>query len=91
MGFIVNGIWAYLGTDEDGDEGVLAVETPGGGLPLIAADPSRLLCLQLFVQQARESGARVRLVRFDQKIELSAEEEAELVKGWEHHVHGEHA
>lgn len=42
-GFRITELWVFVGIDEDGDEGVMAMAAPelGGGLPMIAADEKR--------------------------------------------------
>ena len=42
-GFRITDLWVFVGIDEDGDEGVIAMAAPnlGGAIPLIAADEKR--------------------------------------------------
>ena len=42
-GFRITDLWVFVGIDEDGDEGVMAMAAPnlGGAVPLIAADETR--------------------------------------------------
>ena len=44
-GFRITDLWVFVGIDEDGDEGVIAMASPqlGGAIPLIAADETRRL------------------------------------------------
>lgn len=65
-GFKIEAIWAYVAVDpDDGDEGVVAYETPGGWLPLIAADEKRLNLLRPMAEEiAREGVVEIRLVHF---------------------------
>ena len=46
-GFRMTDLWVFVGIDEDGDEGVIAMSSPAGGaIPLIAADEKRRLELE---------------------------------------------
>jgi hypothetical protein len=42
-GFRITDLWVFVGIDDDGDEGVMAMASPamGGAIPLIAADDVR--------------------------------------------------
>ena len=46
-GFRITDLWVFVGIDDDGDEGVMALGSAlGGALPLIAADEKRRLELE---------------------------------------------
>lgn len=47
-GFKIESVYAWVHTEEDGTEGVPAFQDPAGGfmMPLIAADPDRLVSLR---------------------------------------------
>lgn len=62
----IDEIWANLSIDAYGNEGVVGGYFPGSGwLPLIAADQKRLDGIrQMALAIARESGMRIRLVKF---------------------------
>ena len=42
MGYIVDELFAFIATDEDGDEGVIAAEMGDMMMPLVAADLTRV-------------------------------------------------
>lgn len=61
----VEGIWAVLSDNPDGTEGILAVPTPGGQLPLVAIDEPRARALvPLVAQIVALNGVEARIVHF---------------------------
>jgi hypothetical protein len=80
-GFRIAEVFVYASVDRDGDEGVIAMATPGGGwLPAIMADRERLKSLKPYADQMRRQGHKIRLVRLSVREELTDEQEAELTK-----------
>jgi hypothetical protein len=69
----IDGVWAYLSVDADGNEGVCAAPIGPGGMcvPLIAADEARLKSLTPIAEQlAKFTGMTIKLVRFGTREEL---------------------
>lgn len=69
----INGVWAYLSVDADGNEGVCAAPIGPGGMcvPLIAADEERLKSITPIAEQiARITGMTIKLVRFGEREDL---------------------
>jgi hypothetical protein len=62
-------LWLFVATDEaTGDEGCIAMDTPIGPQPMIAADEKRLNSLRPMAEAAaRQSGTTVRLVKFSDR------------------------
>lgn len=65
MGFIVDELFAFIATDDDGDEGVMAAMMDGTWYPLVAAD---LVRAQQFTPLAnavsKEAGVEYKLKHF---------------------------
>jgi len=54
-GHRITDLWVFVGIDEDGDEGVMAMATPGmGAMPMIASDEKRRAQLEPLAKQAAE-------------------------------------
>lgn len=71
LGYQIDRLFAYLSTDEAGGEGVIAVSTPTGAMPLVGADADRMMSYQPFAREAAQrTGRPVRLVRFDRRTVL---------------------
>jgi hypothetical protein len=67
MSFIIESVHAFLVVGEDGEEGIPAINGPGGiALPLIAADETRLRQFESIVRTMLRTGElpNCRLVRF---------------------------
>jgi len=63
--FHIEEIFAFLATEADGEEGVVAWHTSMGWMPLVAADKARLDLLRRFAQEAANAtGRHVTLARF---------------------------
>lgn len=95
MSAYIRQLYLYVGTDDDGDEGVISTTMRIDGrsveMPLVCGDPARLMCIQPIVQKLRSEGHKLRLIRVDTRTDLTPSEEEELVRGWENHKHGDHA
>ncbi|HUT76640.1 MAG TPA: hypothetical protein VM285_03080 [Polyangia bacterium] len=66
-------MWAFVGTDADGDEGVIAFMDPVSRewRPLVGADKERMDSLRPIAQNiADQHGRPVTLVRFDRRSEV---------------------
>jgi hypothetical protein len=69
--FRITAIWAAVSVDEDGMEGVCAVNLNGTWTPLLAADETRL---ERVVDQARHlakaTGKRIKIIKLTSRIEV---------------------
>lgn len=72
MGFKIESISAWIGVDEDGEEGILGISSHGQMIPLIAADEVRLKDLRPFAEhiQANEPNKHIKLIRFSTRTEV---------------------
>lgn len=69
----IDALYAWIATEPDGGEGVIAAVLPGipGITPLIGADMDRIRSYRTFAMMARaETGYPVRLVRFSRRDDL---------------------
>lgn len=68
----INEVWAFLSVDKDDNtEGIIAMHSPMGPLPMIAADAARLMSLLPEVEKmVQQSGVTVRLVKFTNREEV---------------------
>lgn len=63
-------VFCFVATDENGDEGVPAIELNGTMMPLMGSDLARLNSLKPIAREMQKrSGKHFRLYRFDNKIE----------------------
>lgn len=69
----IDSVWAAVSVDEHG-EGLCAVMTPGGWVPLIAADEARLKDIREWAKQLARTraytGKTIRLIRLTTREEL---------------------
>lgn len=63
---------AWICTEPDGQEGIPAIASGMGPLPLIGADVERIESMRPYAEQLAASGMPVKLVRFSQ-IEIVEE------------------
>lgn len=71
VGFVIQSVYAYLSVADDGDEGLIGAVIGDTFMPLVAADQARLIDLRPFAENvARQSGRRVKLVRFTLRSDL---------------------
>jgi hypothetical protein len=70
--FQIQALWAYIGRDADGTEGVLGTTLPSGAMiPLIGADEARIKSYRPFaIKVARASAKRIFLAHFSQRTDL---------------------
>jgi hypothetical protein len=62
----IAGLYIALGATADGDEGIIALLTPMGNMPLICSSPPALeAILEVAGELANTSGETVRVVRFE--------------------------
>ncbi len=68
----IDSVWAFLSTDEGGNEVAMGCDIVGiGWVALIAADEERLASLRPIAKQlAREERLKVRLVKFTTREDL---------------------
>lgn len=65
--FRIESVWAYISQDEDGNEGVCAVN----GLPLLAADPTRLAAIRGVAVRMKElTPKKIILIRLHQREDM---------------------
>lgn len=64
-------IYAFVSVDKDNHEGVIAINTAHGPMPMIAADKARLEYLRPHaVEVARKTKMKVRLLKFSTREEI---------------------
>jgi hypothetical protein len=68
----IENIWAYVSVDENGMEGVCAVNVGGTWIPLIAADPERLESLRsmALTLAALTPNRKIRLIKLTSREEI---------------------
>lgn len=72
----IDAVWMAVSVDENGDEGVCAVNIDGGWMPLLAADEKRLPWI---VARASEiAAATQQLIRI---VKLTTREEFQVIDG----------
>ena len=70
-GFRIATLWAWVTVGDDDEEGVCAMMTRNGPMPLIGADEVRLRELRPYAEMVASFSERpVRLVRFDTRTEV---------------------
>jgi hypothetical protein len=70
-GFRITELHAIVAVGDDDEEGIPAVFTPGGALPLIAADPVRLDQIKAAAQLvADDIGRDFKIVRFSVREDI---------------------
>lgn len=70
-GFRIATLWAWVTVGDHDEEGVCAMMTPSGPMPLIGADEVRLRELRPWAEMVASVSKRpVRLVRFDARTEV---------------------
>lgn len=72
-GQAIEALYAWVATEPDGGEGVIAGELPGmpGITPLVGADMDRMRSYRPYAEAARRNtGYPVRLVRFSRRDDL---------------------
>jgi hypothetical protein len=72
----IDAVWMAVSVDENGDEGVCAVNVNGSWMPLLAADEARL---PFVIQQATDiAAATQQLIRI---VRLTVREEIKTIDG----------
>jgi hypothetical protein len=66
----IDGLWAWIATEDDGQEGVLGQATRIGWLPLIGADKDRIESYRDIAQGIAYLGTHVQLVQFTTRTDL---------------------
>jgi hypothetical protein len=80
MPFRISVVHAFTCIGDDGDEGVVAFQTPLGWMPMIGADPTRLAQLEPIAKDmASRLGKQITLKRFSQ-METVGTYEPEIVE-----------
>lgn len=71
MSFEINYIHVFAAVDEQGNEGVIGMQTKEGWIPFVAADSARLSDLIPIAESiAKQSKKHVRLLRFSDREEV---------------------
>lgn len=65
-GHRVTDLWVFVSIDADGDEGILAVQTPDGMLPLVSSTEENLETMRLLAAIMNSEGERYELRHFTQ-------------------------
>jgi hypothetical protein len=67
-------MWAFISEDKDAeDEGIISAHVGMGWMPLIGADEARIRSLlPLALEIQRQTGKKVKLVKFTQRSDLQA-------------------
>lgn len=74
MGFIVDELFAFIAIDEDGDEGVIAVQMDDTMMPLVFAELTRLPSFAKIAYQIAEvTGVELKLKHFQLLGDVSDE------------------
>jgi hypothetical protein len=67
----IDGLWAFLAVDDDGDEGLCGFVSEGMWVAMVAADETRVRALRDFARAVAVSSNRpVRLVHFDHRSDV---------------------
>ena len=66
----IDGLWAWIATEDDGQEGVIGQATRIGWLPLIGADRERIESYRDIAQGIADLGSHVQLVQFTTRTDL---------------------
>jgi hypothetical protein len=70
-GFKIESVTAFVSIDEDGEEGVCAMNLDGVWYPMIMADEERLLQMRPLAEGvAQATGRDVTLIRLDHRTDL---------------------
>lgn len=70
-GFKIKTITAFIATEDDGTEGVIAMLNGEQWMPLIGADEDRIKALKPFAKEIAEtSGCPAKMVRFSNREDL---------------------
>lgn len=65
MGFKVDELFGFIALGDDGDEGVMAINTPTGWLPMVGADMKRVESLKPIAQEITlQKGIKYKIKRF---------------------------
>lgn len=68
--FIIEKTYAFLAMEEDG-EGVVAMLTPEGWMPLMGGDPRKIELLKPVVQEiANKTGKEIKLCCFSERTDI---------------------
>lgn len=66
----IDGLWAWIATEDDGQEGVIGQATKVGWSPLISADRARIESYRDIAQGIADLGTHVQLVQFTTRTDL---------------------
>lgn len=64
---VINEMFAFVAINDEGDEGLMSMQTERGQLPLVGADMERIDLLRPLAQKfAKDCETEVRLMKFSQ-------------------------
>lgn len=66
----IDEMFAFVCLDDDGTEGIPAIQTPMGPVPLLGADLKRIDSLRPYAENLSKTGKKVTLVKFTNRVEL---------------------
>lgn len=65
----IDGLWAWIAT-EDGQEGLIGIQTASGWAPLIGADRARVEALRDKAQEIADLGTVVTLIQLTERTDV---------------------
>lgn len=63
-------MFAFVCVDDDGTEGIPAIQVGGMAMPLVGADMKRVESLRPIANEMARSGKKITIVKFTNRIEL---------------------
>ena len=66
----IDEMFAFIVVDTDGTEGVPAIQTPTGAMPLMGADMARVESIRPFAEGMAKCGLKVTLAKFSVREDL---------------------
>ena len=68
---VINSLMAWVAVDAQGNEGIIACQTPQGVMPMMGGDPAKVLKMKPMADQiATRTGMAVKLLRFSNREEV---------------------
>ena len=76
MNEIINEMFAFVATEADGSEGVIASSVNGQWFPFVGADMNRVKSLYPLAKEVeRDTGCKFKIMKFSKKEDITAEVE----------------
>lgn len=74
-------MYAFVAKSEDGDEGILALKSNNGWLPMVGADFKRIESLLPIAEElTKASGIEFKILQFDNRIDVTEQFKKEPIK-----------